>query len=154
MTPDLAPLVEAARVELERQGFYVDGPDWCAKVHFRGEEGVQINLATLVEAVLAAQWRPIETAPKDGTVIEVFCREPVDVERQVYCWPEDAQLHSFPARWHEPNRRTHDEAGWYAPWFNLEFGPWDDPSTDIESIRVEPSHWRPLTQPKEPPTPA
>lgn len=60
MSPELRPLVEAAYAELERQGGETG--------HLVNREGVRgttielmgdFDLARLVEAVLAAQWRPL-----------------------------------------------------------------------------------------------
>lgn len=63
MSPELRPLVEAAYAELERQGGETG--------HLVNREGVRgttielmgdFDLAPLVEAVLAAQWRPLTVA--------------------------------------------------------------------------------------------
>jgi hypothetical protein len=94
-------------------------------------------------------WQTIETAPKDGTPILVTPGATLD--DHVYTWPERFDLQVVPARWHEPNPRTDDEAGWYAPMFWLSFGVWDDPSTDIDQIRLEPTHWMPLPSPPHDP---
>lgn len=89
-----------------------------------------------------AEWQPIETAPKDGTVILVT--PGAEVDDHTYTWPERYMLDVIPARWHEPNQRTKEPAGWYAPFFWLSFGVWDDPSTDIDPVLLEPTHWMPL----------
>ena len=74
MTPDLAPLIEALHRALREQA--VNGPASSVGDRIDGEGGVELHghfrLAPLVEAVLAAQWRPIETAPKGGTLILLF----------------------------------------------------------------------------------
>jgi hypothetical protein len=93
------------------------------------------------------EWQPIETAPKDGSIFLVFLPDGVEVDDHTYTWPKKTFLEIVPARWHEPNQRTHEEAGWYPPFFWLSFGVYDDPSTDIDAIRIEPTHWMPLPTP-------
>lgn len=53
------PEVAALHRALEDQGYYVTPIGDAVKVHERGEEGPILHLAPLVEAVLAAQWRPL-----------------------------------------------------------------------------------------------
>lgn len=112
----------------------------------------QAAIDTFADAGLTVEqgWLPIETAPKDGSVILAFDPEGVRLDDRVYTWPEGAVLHVLPARWHEPNDRTHECPGWFAPMLWLSFGPWDDPSTDIDGVMVEPTHWRPLIAPPAP----
>lgn len=94
-----------------------------------------------------AEWMPIESAPKDGTVILVT--PGAEIDDHVYTWPANFNLEVVPARWHEPNSRTDEEAGWYAPFFWLRFGVWDAPSTDMDAVRLEPTHWQPLPSPPD-----
>jgi hypothetical protein len=97
-------------------------------------------------------WRPIDTAPKDGSVILGWCPDAVRVnlgDEQVWTWPKDAALHVVPLRWHEPNERTSDEAGWYAPFVCVFDGVWDDPGSTSYSVGASPTHWMPLPEPPQ-----
>lgn len=93
-------------------------------------------------------WQPIETAPKDGPIL-VYCPEGVEIPERTYCWPKDMTMHVLIAHWHAPDRRTHDEAGWYAPFTEFDGGVYDDPSCEFESVRLDPTHWMPLPDPPE-----
>lgn len=88
-------------------------------------------------------WQDIATAPKDQAIL-VYDPAGFDLDNRTWTWPEGSRLFVSPARWHEPNARTHDDAGWYSPCFWIDFGVYDDPSTDIDTVRLEPTHWMPL----------
>lgn len=75
-----------------------------------------------------AGWRPIETAPKDGTVIDVWLGDADVSDLDFYC----------------QSRTCKRSANWY--WSNGKFRPftgWDLPLTTF----VEPTHWIPLPAP-------
>lgn len=65
----------------------------------------------------ATEWRPIETAPKDGT--------PVDL------WVESVELMRYP-------QCVYRDGKWFS-----NFGPLGQSSP----LRVRPTHWRPLPEP-------
>ena len=74
-------------------------------------------------------WRPIETAPRDGTVIDVWlgCAEPEDVE--FYCGPGN----------------TRRAASWH--WHKGKFRPAMGLEDAVPPVFVQPTHWRPLPPP-------
>ena len=74
-------------------------------------------------------WRPIETAPRDGTVIDVWLgrAEPEDVE--FYCGPGN----------------TRRAASWH--WHKGKFRPAMGLEDAVPPVFVQPTHWRPLPPP-------
>lgn len=69
---------------------------------------------------MASDWQPIETAPKDGTSIDLWAAG----NRYVDC------------RWVAGDRR-HPADGWYSPEFNYGDG-------DFFGDDEQPSHWMPM----------
>lgn len=74
-----------------------------------------------------AEWQPIETAPKDGTIIDLWFGE----YRETDCW------------WQE-GCSIHPQAGWYSHALCYGYGDWFDESE-------QPTHWMPLPAPPESP---
>jgi hypothetical protein len=128
-----------AEAEREREGAETDLAQTQEKLHYAAPLRRGKGRPTTATAECISEWRPIETAPKDGTVILVFYPDGFEIDEHVYVWPERFSLSVTPARWHEPNNRAHTEAGWYPPHFWLSFGPWDDASADIDQIEIEPT---------------
>lgn len=118
MTNSIDPRVEAAARAIEdamlRQGKSPDAHD--------------LARAALLAADAAA-WQPIESAPKDGTVINVLLPHDIsDSDREFYCYPQSRV--SF---------------GW--AWGNGKFRPCAGISVPVF---IEPTHWMPLPMTPEP----
>jgi hypothetical protein len=96
-----------------------------------------------------SEWLPISTAPKDGTIVLLYCPEPVEAPRRSMGW-EHRGSHVVVARWAsaDPSEWT-DEDGWHLPAVEVEFGVYDDPSTDFMPVLADPTHWMPLPSPPE-----
>lgn len=127
--------------------YYVRGPVW-RKVETAGEAVgypcdckdpcVKVVKATAHDAAIAAltaelqqcrqQWRPIATAPKDGTEFQV--------------WMHNAYL---PTGWWEPRCRFND-FGAFQVWQRVDY---DDEGFD--AVHATPTHWMPLPPAPESP---
>lgn len=74
-----------------------------------------------------SEWKTIDSAPKDGTVVLLFCPKSWDSEGvRVGWWCTSPAEHNF------------DDSGWY-----------DDESAshDVSDLYGEPTHWMPLPEP-------
>lgn len=71
-------------------------------------------------------WRPIETAPKDGTVVLLLCK---------YEWASDVHRNGICVGFFGPANR------------------WDMAITGnyLQSLEIDPTHWMPLPTPPEEP---
>lgn len=82
-------------------------------------------------------WQPIETAPKDGTAVLLYC--PADAEAI-----STGMVEGLPpivvGKWY-----TDTWPGWYCG-LRDEGGPWDDPSPP-ELVDLTATHWMPLPSP-------
>ena len=79
----------------------------------------------LLEVLLADQeWRPIETAPKDGTKVLVY--------DESYGLPQKA--------WFGKDHFDEEHEGWL-------FGDGDDYSCGLYFTPINPTHWMPLPKP-------
>ena len=74
-----------------------------------------------------SEWQPIETAPKDGTRIDVWLGDASKDDLLFYC--------------HDGSKRSID---WY--WKNGKFRPYM-PGKHIASCFVIPTHWKPISEP-------
>ena len=93
-----------------------------------------------------SEWRDIASAPKDGTVVLLYCPEGVD--RSEYEWRDlhftmgyySAGGRHVPGRWLSTETITsvHD------------YGGMTGACSETEVIKVKPTHWKPL----DPPAPA
>ena len=92
-------------------------------------------------------WQPIETAPKDGTLLLLWCETPPD---RKYASPETSFcIGSYS-----------DNGGAFAnddDWYSIEShediwgmgGEMTGPLTETSRINCKPTHWMPLPQPPE-----
>ena len=72
-------------------------------------------------------WQPIETAPKNGTIIDVWLGDCDESDRKFYCSGE-----------------TRRSPGW--AWANNKWRPWGGLNS---ATFVKPTHWMPLPDPPE-----
>lgn len=94
-------------------------------------------------------WRPIESAPKDGTIVLTY--DPIGVTPG-FCsafneWPADLVVRSLPARWCAYKHREGGE--WQTIIAEYDFGVPSDPSFDATAVVIKPTHWCPLPPPPE-----
>jgi hypothetical protein len=95
---------------------------------------------------MVVAWRPIETAPRDGTPILIFqpnggCRLGADY-RDHYMPPGALQPGEFSYKLDDPRLMFYDDGRWaigyWRPW-----GGWGNRNCS----EVDPTHWRPLPEP-------
>lgn len=94
------------------------------------------------------QWKLMDSAPKDGRTILGYMHDGVSSD-YLHTWPSGHEFTVFLIRWKIPDSRSSDGPGWFAALFDVNFGPWDDPSTDFCMVDCEPEAWMPLPDPPE-----
>lgn len=78
-------------------------------------------------------WQPIETAPKNGTVVLIYRK--IEAEYAAEGWAEGSKPGEMLCVW---------EARWCEPDFSE--GYWADPG-DMGRVMDDPTHWMPLPSP-------
>ena len=122
-----------------------------AKVHGRTERQMVMQILALLAGQTASppsrepQWQPIETAPKDGTLLLLWCKTPPD---RKYASPDtNFCIGSYD-----------DNGGAFAnndDWYSIEshediWGMGSEmtgPLTETARVKCEPTHWMPLPPP-------
>lgn len=77
-----------------------------------------------------SEWQPIETAPKDGTQILLYCN---------YYSSSNIEIGSFR---NDDNDKEGEEKGWFD-------NSYDDFSCGYASTPLAPTHWMPLPDPPQ-----
>lgn len=80
-----------------------------------------------LEAAAAARWQPIESAPKDGTIIDVWLDGCSKDDMEFYC-----------------TKGTYRSPGW--SWVRGKFRPCGGLGVQVPTF-VYPTHWMPLPKP-------
>jgi hypothetical protein len=88
------------------------------------DDGLDAALAAINAIPAVEEWQPIETAPKDGTLVDLWCKlngVGRGVRRTDKKYAADSYSPNFPPCW--------------GPYDGMEEGP------------LQPTHWRPLPKP-------
>jgi hypothetical protein len=96
---------------------------------------LDVSAETIVDKLLAAQqdggWQPIETAPKDGTWVDLWVRD----------WNDNGKRIPF-CIW--------DDDKWLTSVFPNDYGPLSEcVNTFVKDDEWKPTHWRPIPAPPQ-----
>jgi hypothetical protein len=94
-------------------------------------------------------WQPIETAPRDGTILLLYCPNGID---RLYASPKAAE--HFTLGFSGDSGGMYYRGGWHSVESREEIwgygGEMTGPMTEAECLDCEPSHWMPLPPPPSP----
>lgn len=127
--------------ELARKGENANADDVEVWFDLTSPEAI-LSLLSSIRAEL--EWRPIKTAPMDGTLVELYWPNGFVPEGRLSGykeWPDE--IHCCVGKWISDHRG----GNWVVPLINAYFGVPSDPSCNLDFIEVEPTHWRPLPPP-------
>ncbi|MBF9233960.1 hypothetical protein [Microvirga alba] len=115
--------------------------NWEAEDYTNAQEQYALWLAT--SPTPPEQWQDISTAPKDGTLIDVWCVTPDDIDFV----PEQGGIRLTNVSWHDGDK-VFPHVGWVRVVddgdYDLIDGP---PSSPLGLPRWVPTHWMPLPPP-------
>lgn len=120
-------MVEAAANAICHYGRPSDLNSCCAEP--MGQKRCQRHARASLEAADAAAWQDISTAPKDGTIIDVWLGDAEQADIDFYC--PDGSRRSTDWRW---------QSGKFRPVMGL----------SIAVTLVQPTHWRRIPEPPHP----
>lgn len=117
----IVPMIEHREYYLKHSG---DKSFSTTQMNAQRELGHFRTIQKALEAQIAGGWRPIETAPKDGIIIDVWLGNADDSETEFYC-PDG----------------TKRSSAWV--WGNGKFRPVTG-LPGMMTVFVQPTHWQPL----------
>ncbi len=128
-SPDLLAVLREALPELRAVASTIQD---CAEIsaHSSWADRIDTALARIDSALSAHEaqgWRPIESAPKDGTPLRLFAESLIDEDFN----PSG----SAEGHWC-------DDVGWQA-------ALWNDSAEEFYTAVIYPTHWQPLPPPPE-----
>lgn len=106
-------------------------------------------IPAITEAAPSAEWRPIETAPSDGTILLLYCPQGVD---RLYASPASAEHYCLGFK--GDGGSMYPTEGWWSVESRSEIYGYGSeltgPMSETECLSVEPTHWMPLPPPPNP----
>lgn len=149
MTDKLIEAVARAISPYAWQQRLMEPAKWRGKAQSNAIEAARAALKAIEDSgtYVMTKWQPIDTAPKDGTVVLGYFPDGIKARDYPHGWGERIYYRTI-MRWGTANDYD-GESQWIVPFPDIDPGVYDDPSFDCWAMTGNPTHWMPLPAPPD-----